>query len=51
MKNHKIECTDCLLYSAIGTSIEMEDTESLEDRVAALEAMLDEATNLSLIHI
>ena len=30
----------------IVTSIEMEDTESLEDRVAALEAMLDEATNL-----
>ena len=30
----------------IVTSIEMGDTESLEDRVAALEAMLDEATNL-----
>ena len=30
----------------IVTSIEMEDTESLEDRVEALEAMLDEATNL-----
>ena len=30
----------------IVTSIEMEETESLEDRVAALEAMLDEATNL-----
>lgn len=30
----------------IVTSIEMKDTESLEDRVAALEAMLDEATNL-----
>lgn len=30
----------------IVTEIEMEQTESLEDRVAALEAMLDEATNL-----
>ena len=30
----------------IVTDIETEETESLEDRVAALEAMLDEATNL-----